>query len=206
MVNVTNIRRQSAAVLRAHRQPGVPRRLKSHTRAQCIPLILRHRELARIRQRIGCIASQEQSACDRSLSNAGLVCIAEVSVEAPPLRNFQADFFTDDPRLRERDRKAYTGIRQYVVVRILPKIAAEYVGIKAQLSEECIVHSAFIKISASRPHRQSQHRRADRIKEWRTRKEQILDSRRLKNAIVRSMKKQVEPRHESRYSDSCTPS
>src|SRR5438105_810886 len=51
-VCVANICRQAAAVLRAHRQPRAPRRLKTHSSMQRIPLILRDRDFARIGKRI----------------------------------------------------------------------------------------------------------------------------------------------------------
>src|SRR5260370_26340082 len=88
---------------------------------------------------------------------------------------------------------------------VLAKIPAENVGIQTQLAKECLRHSAFVKVPASRPHRQSQHGIADGIEKRRTRKKQIFDCRCLKNAIVGSMDQQVDCRHESRHADSRTP-
>ena len=139
------------------------------------------------------------------MSVAGLVRIAQVSREASPLRDFHADFFSEDPRLRERNRKAHARIQQHIVIGIVAKIPAENIGIQAQLAKECFRHSALVKVSAPRPHRQSQHRRADGIEKRRAGNEQILDSGRLENTIIRSVKQQVERWNESRYTDSRTP-
>src|SRR5216683_2960628 len=106
-LGVANIRRQPAPVLRAHRQPGAPRRLKAQSSMQRISLILRHCELARIRQRVGRVASEEQPAGNWSLPDAGLIRIAQVAGKASPLRNLQADFLPENPRLGKRNRKAY---------------------------------------------------------------------------------------------------
>src|SRR6266481_8814169 len=109
-------------------------------------------------------------------------------VEAPPLGNFHADFFSEDSCLREGDRKTYSCIQQDVVIGILPKITPENVGIQPQFPEEGFGHSALIEISASRPDRQSQYRRAGGIEQRRAREKEILDSGRLEDTIVRNMK------------------
>ena len=79
------------------------------------------------------------------------------------MRDFHADFLSEDPGLPEGNRKAHARIQQDVVIGILAKIPAENIGIQPQLAKECLGHTAFVKIPATRPHWQPQHRWADGI-------------------------------------------
>jgi len=79
------------------------------------------------------------------------------------MRDFHADFLSEDLGLPERNRKAHARIQQDVVIGILRKSRRKILASSRSLPKKCLGHTAFVKIPATRPHWQPQHRWADGI-------------------------------------------
>src|ERR1700756_781572 len=108
------------------------------------------------------------------------------------MRNFSFAFYAVDVGLVEGDRKTYRRAQQLVVVGEIVDPAAEAVDVQFKLTEKTFAQAQFIVIAVRRLYRQTQNFVAQRSNLRRTRDQEIFCRRRLKDAVVGSMKDNVK--------------
>ena len=119
--------------------------------------------------------------------------------------NFEAQFFAENVRAGKGDGETDAGVEEGVVVGIIMKIATKDVGVQAQIAENRFGYAALVIISARRADRQSQHHGVDSGQLRRTGQQQVFHRGSLENAVVRSVKEQIQRWNIARNSEARAP-
>ena len=190
---------QPAAILHAACDPKSRFDLVRPAREQRIALVLRVGKVSReLRQRRLSIVADEQSARDRIPRIAHHVGVAGETGDLMPSRYRDLSFRAVDDRLAKRDGKADRRVVDLIVVGIISHVAQVVVRVDAQIAAERLRHARFVIVALRRYHRQLNDIGIDQVNLERTRKQQVLERRRLEDAVIREVREQSELREVAR--------
>ena len=183
---------QAAAVFGAGGQPEARRDLVADADAGGVALVLGIGEMSgELGERADCVVAEEKASGHRKPGVAYDVGIAQKAGEAVPVRNFDFGFGAVDDGFAESYGEADGGAEDLIVIGVIVDVAAEVAGVEAKLAGKSLAGPELKVIAVRRFDWQAQDVGIERDDLRRTGKKNVLERRRLKNAVVRSVNDQI---------------
>ena len=156
------IRGKTAAIFGAGREPQPPGRLETNARVKSISLVLRNGKLARVRY-AGSIIAEEKPSGDGSLADSDLIRVADEAGKTAPAWHGNLNFLAANLSRGKGNRKTHAGIEQRIVIRVVVKVAKEYVSFDPEYSSKGLGESRFVIIRPRRLDGKPDHQVAHRV-------------------------------------------
>src|SRR5579862_6868362 len=141
----TQISGEATAVFSAGREPQPLGSLETNARVKGISLVLGNGELARVRY-AGSIIAQKEPSGDGALADSDLIRVADETGKTAPSRDGELNFLAVNLSRGKGNGETHAGIEQRIVVRIVVKVAKEYVSFDAEYSGKGFCESRFVII------------------------------------------------------------